>query len=270
MSEANLGIVLLGESVGPRRDPRATRGWLARLGHELDERFRDDRLLPFLAADGVELRGLLRPSADPLAAVLQGALRAEGRRMRWAIAYGSLGELVSLAGEPASEASLLARGALERARRQHDTLVLVTGDHGVDGLLEALGPVLGDMLARLTARQRLVARLMLIDGRRQAEVAEELGVSRATISVNVARSRLRSLSRLISATGAVFAAGIAAQEGTPPPRPWRPRGESQNKGQPTRTSAVSGTRVTEAPAASARRPKTTASRSAQASGSLLK
>lgn len=219
MSEASLGIALLGEAVGPRRDPRSSRGWLARLGHELDDHYGDERLLPFAAAGGVELRGLLRVTADPIAAVLRGALGPEARRMRWAIALGGGESGESLMDEVSGEAFDLARGALERGRRQHDALMLVTSDPAADGLLEALGPVLGDMLARLTARQRTVARLMLVEERRQAEVAEELGVSRATISVNVARSRLRSMARLVAATNAIFASRMPAAPAEPLSRP---------------------------------------------------
>lgn len=219
MPERSLGIALLGEAVGPRRDPRSSRGWLARLGHELDDDYGDERMLPFAAAGGVELRGLLRVTADPLAAVLRGALGPEARRMRWAIALGGGEPGESLMDEVSGEAFDLARGALERGRRQHDALMLVTSDPAADGLLEALGPVLGDMLARLTTRQRTVARLMLVEGRRQAEVAEELGVSCATISVNVARSRLRSMARLVAATNAIFASGLPAAPTEPLSRP---------------------------------------------------
>jgi RNA polymerase sigma factor (sigma-70 family) len=222
--EGSLAIALLGEAIGPRRDPRSSRGWLARLGHELDDHYADELLLPFAAAGGVELRGLLRATADPLAAVLRGALGPEARRMRWAIALGAAEPGETLMDDVAGEAFELARGALERARRHHDALILVTSDPAANGLLEALGPVLGDTLARLTARQRTVARLMLVEGRRQAEVAEELGVSRATISVNVARSRLRSMTRLVAATNAIFASGFPAPtEPLSRPRPRRVR-----------------------------------------------
>jgi DNA-binding CsgD family transcriptional regulator len=218
VSEAARGIVLLGEPVGPRPDARQTRGWLARLGSDLDGLYGDQRIVPFAAAGGTQLRGLLVPDADPLAAPLLAALREDGRRMRWAIAAGRIEPTEDLRGEPAGEAFEQARGALERGRRGHDSLVLVTGDPGADSLLDALGPVLGDTLARLTARQRTVAGLLMLSGRRQAEVAEQLGVSRQTISVNVARSRLRSLTRLVAAVAAVFAQGARVTD------PVSPRG----------------------------------------------
>ena len=45
----------------------------------------------------------------------------------------------------------------------------------------------------MTSRQGEIARRLLIDGWRQADVAAELGVSRATISVTVARSRIGAI-----------------------------------------------------------------------------
>lgn len=218
MREAGAAVALIGEPVGAR-DPRSSRGWLARLGYELDELYGAERLAPFAAAGGVELRGLLAPSADPVEAVLRGALREEGRRMRWAIVLGPAPVGPSLADEAPGEAFDVARGCLLRARRMHDALTIVTGDPSSDRLLDAIAPVLGDMLARLTARQRTVARLLLIEGRRQAEVAERLGISRQTVSVNVARSRLRSLARLSAAVSAVFAE--AARSGAPATTPSR-------------------------------------------------
>lgn len=216
MREAGQAIALIGEPVGAR-DPRASRGWLARLGYELEELYADERLAPFVAAGGIELRGLLAPSADPLAAVLRGALGEQGRRMRWVIALGPAAAPETLEGEPVGELFETARGALVRAAQAHDALVVVTGRPAADRLLEAIAPVLGDMLARLTARQRIVARLLLVEGRRQAEVAERLGISRQTVSVNVARSRLRSLVRLSAAVGAVFADAVGADAPVPGP-----------------------------------------------------
>jgi RNA polymerase sigma factor (sigma-70 family) len=207
VTEARQATALIGEPVGSR-DPRASRGWLARLAYELDELYGEERLVPFAAVGGTELRGLLAPSADPLAAVLRGALRDESRRMRWAIALAASEVPETLSEATGGEAFDVCRGALLRARRSHDALVIVTGDPGSDRLLEAIAPVLGDMLARMTIRQRTVARLLLVEGRRQAEVAERLGISRQTVSVNVARSRLRSLARLSAAVSAVYSDAV--------------------------------------------------------------
>ena len=67
------------------------------------------------------------------------------------------------------------------------------------------------MLRSLTPRQRRVASLMLVDGLRQAEVAERLRVARATISVAHARGAIRSIDRLVTAIGTIFRAGVLAQ-----------------------------------------------------------
>ena len=63
----------------------------------------------------------------------------------------------------------------------------MTGDEDVDVLLDDLAPVLGRALADLSPAQRRVARLILVDGLRRSEVAERLGVSRATVSVTAER-----------------------------------------------------------------------------------
>jgi DNA-binding CsgD family transcriptional regulator len=55
---------------------------------------------------------------------------------------------------------------------------------------------------------------MLLEGRTQAEVAESLRVSRATVSVSYQRAGLRSISRLLGAVRHVFAEG--AQVAQPP------------------------------------------------------
>ena len=67
----------------------------------------------------------------------------------------------------------------------------------MDELLGELAPLLADLLADLTDRQRSLARLMLVDGLRQSEVAERLGVSRATISVMAERARIRRIDGLL-------------------------------------------------------------------------
>jgi predicted DNA-binding protein (UPF0251 family) len=49
-----------------------------------------------------------------------------------------------------------------------------------------------------------VARLALLDGLRQSEVAERLGVRRATISVSFGRARIQSLAGLVAAIRRVY------------------------------------------------------------------
>jgi DNA-directed RNA polymerase specialized sigma24 family protein len=81
----------------------------------------------------------------------------------------------------------------------------------VDELLADLCPALADLLEDLTGRQRLVARLALIDDLRQSEVADRLHVRRATISVSFSRARIRSLQRLVAGVRRVYATGPRPQ-----------------------------------------------------------
>jgi DNA-directed RNA polymerase specialized sigma24 family protein len=93
---------------------------------------------------------------------------------------------------------------MKAARFGHDRLVLRTGDGETDDLLDDMAPALVDLLEGLTARQRAVARLALLDGLRQSEVAERLGVRRATISVSFGRARVQSLAGLVAAIRRVY------------------------------------------------------------------
>jgi predicted DNA-binding protein (UPF0251 family) len=58
---------------------------------------------------------------------------------------------------------------------------------------------------------------MLVEGRRQAEVAERLRVSRATISVMAERARIRRLSGLVGALRLIIAGGITERLGEATP-----------------------------------------------------
>ena len=89
----------------------------------------------------------------------------------------------------------------------------------VDELLADLCPVLSDLLEDLTARQRLVARMALIDDLRQSAVADRLNVRRATISVSFSRARIRSLQRLVAGIRRVYRSGSSD--------PWRNRGRGE-------------------------------------------
>jgi RNA polymerase sigma factor (sigma-70 family) len=81
----------------------------------------------------------------------------------------------------------------------------VTGKEPADTLLADLAPVLAELLRGLSPRQRTVARLALLEGLRQAEVAERLGVSRATVSVTYGRAGVRSIERLAAAVRLIVA-----------------------------------------------------------------
>jgi len=83
--------------------------------------------------------------------------------------------------------------ALRRAREDGHAIGFATGDPWRDALLADLGVALGALLDDLTARQAEIASLILVDGARQVDVAVSLGVSRATVSVAVARGRLHAI-----------------------------------------------------------------------------
>lgn len=98
-------------------------------------------------------------------------------------------------------------GASSDRTRNAPSLAIRTGDPRSDELLDTLAPLLAELLAGLTERQRTVARLLLVDRLRQAEIAQRLGIRRATVSVMAAR--LRSVDRLVRALRAVLAGSTA-------------------------------------------------------------
>ena len=69
--------------------------------------------------------------------------------------------------------------------------LVVSGEPTDDLLLEGLAPLLGDLLADLTERQREIGWPLLVEGLRRSEAAERPHVSRATISVAADRAHLR-------------------------------------------------------------------------------
>jgi DNA-binding CsgD family transcriptional regulator len=198
-------IVVFGDVVGSRRAPAASSGWLRRLCMELESVYGPDRLAPFAFTQGDELQGLLRPSADPLRGVLYASLHAEARPMRWAVVRGVVERGEGPATERGGEAYVAARGLIDLARRQRDGLLMITGTQPADTLLGELAPVLAELLGGLSTRQRTVARLALLDGLRQAEVADRLEVSRATVSVTYGRAGVRSIERMAAAVRLIFA-----------------------------------------------------------------
>jgi len=208
--EAPRAIVLIGDVVGSPRAPGLGTTWLRRLCAELESGYADDRLGPFACTQGDELRGLLSPSADPVRGMLHASLHEEALPMRWAIVHGPIEPGTGPANERTGEAYVLARHLVEAARRRRDGLVMVTGHTASDALLRDLSPVLAELVRGLSSRQRTVARLVLLDGMRQAEVAERLDVSRATVSVTFGRAGIRSIERVASAVRVLFRAGVDA------------------------------------------------------------
>jgi DNA-binding CsgD family transcriptional regulator len=130
--------------------------------------------------------------------------------MRWVVAAGEVAPGSGPATERSGPAFLAAREFLLAAKVRRDRLLVKTGEPGADKLLDGLAPVLGEMVADLTPRQRRVAWLVLVENLRQAEVADRLGVSRATISVAHARGHIRSIGRLAAALRMIVAAAMLA------------------------------------------------------------
>ena len=188
-------IVIIGDVVRSRRSPAAAGDWLRRLTKELNEAYGADRLAPFAFTQGDELQGLLRAEADPLLAILLAGLDPAGLEMRWAVAGGRVATGRGRATERSGEAFFVARELIGSSARARDGLVMRSGS-ATDALLGDLAPLLAELLGELTPRQREIAQLALVRGLRQADVAERLGVSRATISVAADRAHLRALAGL--------------------------------------------------------------------------
>jgi DNA-binding XRE family transcriptional regulator len=191
--------VLFGDVVDSRRDPGAS-AFLRSLREELDASTARERLAPAGFTQGDEIQLLLVPGADAFRILLRAALRPDARGMRWAAAAGLV--------EPGA-AFRSARSLLERAKTHRLGLAATTGDPAADDLLAELGPLLPALLGELTVRQREVGRLLVVDGLRQAEAAERLAVSRATISVIAERGRIRHLQGLAAGLATIFRDGVA-------------------------------------------------------------
>lgn len=207
-------FVVFGDVVRSRTDAPAATAWLRRLAAELDTAYTpEERLAPFAFTQGDELQGLLAPSADPVGLVLRAALHPDAIEMRWVIIAGSVEPGRGPATERTGPAFLQARTRIEQARARRDRLVIAVGSEESDILLEELAPLLGDLLAELTDRQREIAHLMLVDGLRQSEVAERLHVSRATISVMADRARIRRVHGLAAVLRRIVRDGVAGSSG---------------------------------------------------------
>jgi RNA polymerase sigma factor (sigma-70 family) len=203
-------IVLFGDVVDSRRAAAAASAWLRQLCFELEGLYGEDRLASFAFTQGDELQGLLLPTAEPIRAVMHASLHASARPMRWAVVRGMVERGEGPATEWGGDAFVQARELIETAKRQRDGLLMVSGDPRIDQLLGETAPVLSELLRELSPRQRTVARLALLEGLRQAEVAERLAVSRATVSVTSARARVRSIERMAAAVTMIFRTGVGA------------------------------------------------------------
>src|SRR3954452_9915239 len=204
-------IVIFGDVADSRADaPRAT-AWLRTLSVELDRRYGDGRLARFAFTQGDELQGLVRRTADPTLAVLHAALHPHGMRMRWVAVAGAVEAGSGPATERTGPAFIAARDLVGAARRQRDGLLVRVGEPATDALLDDVAPTLAVLLAELTTTQRAVARLLLVDGLKQAEAAKRLSVSRPTVSVAAERARVREIARLADAVRGLVAGGAPAR-----------------------------------------------------------
>ncbi len=71
-------IVLFGDVIRSRRDAPGSTTWLRTLASELEDAYpAASRLADFEFTQGDEIQGLLRPDADPLAAILRAWLHPD-------------------------------------------------------------------------------------------------------------------------------------------------------------------------------------------------
>ena len=193
-----LAVVLFGDVIRSRRDAPAATGWLRTLAADLNEAFPGpERLAPFEFTQGDEIQGLVAPGTNPLTAILRGSLHPEARPMRWVVVAGEVDPGRGPATQRSGPAFISARERLVQANARRERVAIVSGDPPTDELLDGLGPLLGELLADLTKRQREIGWLLLVEGLRRSEAAERLNVSRATISVAADRAHLRSIGELV-------------------------------------------------------------------------
>lgn len=198
--------VLFGDVVRSRREARSATAWLRALAADLSRTYpAATRLARFEFTQGDELQGLLAPSADPLVAVLRAALHPRRLEMRWVIVRGEVDPGRGPATQRSGAAFITARERLVAAAARRERLAIVTGDAATDGILDGITPLLGELLAELTTRQREIGWLLLVEGMRRADAAERLGVSRATISVAADRAHLRWLGDAVEAVRTLLA-----------------------------------------------------------------
>jgi hypothetical protein len=192
-----LAVVLFGDVVRSRRDSVAATAWLRTLTADLAEAYSaSDVLAPFEFTQGDELQGLLVATADPTQAILRAALHPDRVPMRWVVVAGEVDPGRGPATQRSGPAFIAARERLAVAATRREMLAAVSGDPATDALLDVLAPLLGELLADLTKRQREIAWPILVEGVRRSEAAERLHVSRATISVAADRAHLRSIGDL--------------------------------------------------------------------------
>src|SRR5919112_1709844 len=156
------GLVLFGDVIASRRDAPAATAWLRLLAGELSGAVASsDRLAPFEFTQGDEIQGLLAPNADALDVVLRAALHPAALPMRWVVVAGDVDPGHGPATQRSGPAFVTARTRLSMASARRDRLAIVSGEPATDELLDGLAPLLGELLADLTTRQREIAWLLL-------------------------------------------------------------------------------------------------------------
>ena len=190
-------VVLFGDVIRSRLDASAATAWLRVLTADLTTAYPADAILaPFEFTQGDELQGLLAATADPTIAILRAALHPDAVPMRWVVVAGAVDPGHGPATQRSGPAFIAARERLTTAAARRERLAVVSGHPATDELLDGIAPLLGELLAELTDRQREIAWPILVEGLRRSEAAERLGVSRATVSVAADRAHLRSLGSL--------------------------------------------------------------------------
>jgi hypothetical protein len=148
-----------------------------------------------LSVDGGPIRPPIRVDPhDPFRALMATWFDPATSPARWAVVVGGASE---------------AHAALDAAATARELLVVRTGRPEADALLADLSPVLGRLLEDMTPSQRRLARYLLVGGIRQADAAELLGISRASVSVAHGRARIHEVGLLLRAVRACWAAGWA-------------------------------------------------------------
>jgi DNA-binding CsgD family transcriptional regulator len=190
-------VVLFGDVIRSRREPIAATEWLRILTTDLNDAYpAGERLAPFEFTQGDEIQGLLASTGDPVRAILRATLHPAAARMRWVVVAGEVDPGHGPATQRSGPAFIAARDRLTTAVARRELLAMIGGDPATDDLLDGLAPLLGELLADLTDRQREIAWLVLVEGLRRSEAAERLRVSRATVSVAADRAHLRSIGEL--------------------------------------------------------------------------
>jgi DNA-binding CsgD family transcriptional regulator len=211
--------VMMGDVVDSRADAPDAAEYLDNLRRRWNEEV-DGRMADFSFTQGDELQGLLAPTEDPFRLILDAGLTPRSGpsaypRLRWSVVHGLVDIGLGSATRRTGSAFVRARSALQGARDTGDLLSVVTGSVTWDTLLQSIAPVWLDLIEAMTDRQRFISRLSMLDGYRQSEIADLIGVSRPTVSVALQRAGTRDVERLLLALRVCWEHG-QAEGGTAP------------------------------------------------------